>query len=195
MSVLGVFSLRRCLGRAGVSNSTNPRFSQVFCGSSIMSESCKLAVDAVSEEFVLRVLCESLWLRVMVELLAEPPPEPTCSSGEDVSEIRLTVRDDNCSSELASEFRDSEKLSRLEVPGISLSVFFGGGVARGAGVTMNCPFISRNSLLLRPRSHATISLKTGLQGTGRAHVGNVVQYFKDSPKWQPQGRPSTGGYH
>ena len=42
--------------RAGVSNSTSPRLSQVFCGSSIMSESCKLAVDAMSEEFVLRVL-------------------------------------------------------------------------------------------------------------------------------------------
>ena len=94
----------------------------MFCGSSIMSESWKLAVDAVSEEFVLRVLCESQWIRVMVELLAEPPPEPTCPSGEDVSKFRLTVRDDNCSSELASEFRDYEKLSRLEIPSISLSL-------------------------------------------------------------------------
>ena len=58
----------------------------------------------------------------MVELLAEPPPKPTCPSGEDVSEFRLTVRDDNCSSELASEFCDSEKLSRLEIPCISLSL-------------------------------------------------------------------------
>ena len=58
----------------------------------------------------------------MVELLAEPPPEPTCPSGEDVSEFRLTVGEDNCSSEVASEFRDSEKLSCLEIPGISWSL-------------------------------------------------------------------------
>ena len=52
-SVLGVLSLRRCRGRTGVSNSTKPRFSPVFCGSSKMSESCKLAADAVSEELTL----------------------------------------------------------------------------------------------------------------------------------------------
>ena len=54
-SVLGVFSLQRCLGRAGVSNSTSPKFSQVFT----ISESCKLAVDAVLEEFELILPCES----------------------------------------------------------------------------------------------------------------------------------------
>ena len=57
-----------------------------------------------------------------MELLAEPPAEPTCHSGEDVyTEYRLTVRDDNCYSQLACEFLDSEKLSRLDTPTISLS--------------------------------------------------------------------------
>ena len=59
-SVLGVLSLRRCRARTAVSNSTKPKFSHVVCGSSNMSESCKLAVDAVSEELMLVVLCESL---------------------------------------------------------------------------------------------------------------------------------------
>ena len=35
-SVLGVLSLRRGRGQTGVSNSTSPRFSHVFCGSSMM---------------------------------------------------------------------------------------------------------------------------------------------------------------
>ena len=121
-SVLGVLSLLRCRGRTGVSNSTSPRFSHVFCGSSMMSESCKLAVDAVSKEFVLRVLFESQQLRVTVEPLVEPPSEPTCPAEEGVFEFRLTVRDDNCSSELASERLDSEKLSLREIPTISVSL-------------------------------------------------------------------------